>query len=160
MSKTNQIANRFREVILNGKWIANTNIKDQLADVTLQEATTKIDSLNTIAVLIFHINYYIAGLVHFFETGSLEIKDKYSFDMPPIESEEDWKQQVNSLLINSEKFASHVESMSDQKLDEMFINTKYGTYQRNIDGMIEHTYYHFGQISLIKKLVKEKFIQD
>jgi hypothetical protein len=32
------------------------------------------------------------------------------------------------------------------KLDEVFVDEKYGTYQRNIDGMIEHAYYHLGRL--------------
>ena len=41
-----QIANRFREVILNGTWIANTNFKDQLVNSDWQIAIKKVDSLN------------------------------------------------------------------------------------------------------------------
>lgn len=45
--------------------------------------------------------------------------------------------------------------MPDQKLEEVFVEEKYGTYLRNIEGVIEHSYYHLGQISLIKKLIEE-----
>ncbi len=31
-----------------------------------------------------------------------------------------------------------------------------GDYLRNIDGMIEHSYYHLGQIVLIEKLILGK----
>ena len=58
MSNATQLASRFREVILNGTWVAYTNFKDQLDDVTWQEANTKIGSLNTIALLTFHIHYF------------------------------------------------------------------------------------------------------
>ena len=75
MKRTEQIANRFREVILNGVWIANTNYKDQLANITWHQATTKTGSLNTIAALAFHIHYYIAGILNVFEGGALEIRD-------------------------------------------------------------------------------------
>ncbi|HBC04915.1 MAG TPA: DUF1572 domain-containing protein, partial [Aequorivita sp.] len=43
----------------------------------------------------------------------------------------------------------------DEKLNEIFADEKYGTYQRNIEGMIEHCYYHLGQISLLKKLTAD-----
>ena len=33
MNKTEQLANRLREVVLNGTWIADTNYKDLLEDV-------------------------------------------------------------------------------------------------------------------------------
>ncbi|VXC35749.1 MULTISPECIES: DUF1572 domain-containing protein [Chryseobacterium] len=157
MSTTSLLAKRFREVLLDGKWIANTNFKEQLSDVTWEQATTKIDSLNTIAMLTFHIDYYIAGLVNVFEGGDLEIKDKFSFDLPPIESQEQWEAWLNKLWNDSEKFAILLEQMPDSKLDEVFVDEKYGTYLRNIDGMIEHAYYHLGQITLIKKMILSKY---
>ena len=153
MSTTSQLAKRFREVLLEGLWIANTNFKDQLKDVTWEQATTKVGSLNTIAMLVFHIDYYIAGLMNVFEGGSLEIKDKYSFDLPPIESKEQWEALLNKLWTDSEKFAVLLEQMPDSKMNEVFVDEKYGTYLRNIDGTIEHAYYHLGQITLIKKLL-------
>lgn len=153
MSSTSQLAKRFREVLLDGLWIANTNFKDQLKDVTFEQATAKVGSLNTIAMLTFHIDYYIAGLINVFESGDLEIRDQFSFDLPPIESQEQWEDLLNKLWNDAEKFAVLLEKMPDSKMDEVFVDEKYGTYLRNIDGMIEHAYYHLGQITLIKKLL-------
>ncbi|WP_261510726.1 DinB family protein [Chryseobacterium paludis] len=153
MSSVIQLSKRFREVLLDGFWIANTNFKDQLSDVTWEQATTKVGSLNTIAALTFHIDYYIAGIVNVFESGDLEIRDQFSFDLPPIESQKDWEELLNKLWLDSERFATLLEQMPDAKLDEVFADEKYGTYRRNIDGMIEHSYYHLGQITLIKKLM-------
>ncbi len=155
MKKTKQIADRFREIILNGTWIANTNYTDLLSKTTWKQATTKIGSLNTIAALTFHINYYIEGVLNVFEGGSLDIRDKYSFDAPPIESQEGWGGLLENLQINAEKFATQVELMPDEKLDEVFVDEKYGSYGRNIEGIIEHSYYHLGQVSLIRKLILE-----
>jgi hypothetical protein len=46
--------------------------------------------------------------------------------------------------------------MPDKKLKEVFTDKKYGSYERNINAMIEHSYYHLGQITLIKKMLLEK----
>jgi uncharacterized damage-inducible protein DinB len=153
MSSTSQLAKRFREVMLDGLWIANTNFKDQLKDISLEQAITKVGSLNTIAMLTFHIDYYIAGLINVFEGGDLEIRDQFSFDLPSIESQEKWEELLHKLWNDSEKFAVLLEQMPDYKMNEVFVDKKYGTYLRNIDGMIEHAYYHLGQITLIKKLL-------
>ncbi|WP_295229157.1 DUF1572 domain-containing protein [uncultured Chryseobacterium sp.] len=155
MSSAKQLAKRFREVLLDGVWIANTNFKDQLSGVTWKQAIIEIGSLNTIAMLTFHIDYYIAGLVHVFEGGNLEIMDRYSFNLAPIESQDQWEGLLNKLWENAEKFASLLEQMPDAKMNEVFVDEKYGTYLRNIDGMIEHCYYHLGQITLIRKLLIE-----
>ncbi|MBW8521954.1 DUF1572 domain-containing protein [Chryseobacterium chendengshani] len=153
MSTASQLAKRFREVMLDGLWIANTNYKDQLNNVNWEKATTKIADLNTIAMLTFHIDYYIGGLVNVFEGGGLEIRDQYSFDLPPIENQQQWEGLLTKLWSDSEKFATLLEQFPDSKMNEVFVNEKYGTYLRNIDGMIEHAYYHLGQITLIKKLI-------
>lgn len=155
MENSKQLASRFREVLLNGKWIANTNYRDQLSQVDWKQATTRIGPLNTIAALAYHINYYIAGIVNVFEGGALEIRDKYSFDLPPIRSEEDWENLLDEMWANAEKFAVHVARMPEEKLESVFVEEKYGTYRRNIEGVIEHSYYHLGQISLIRKLIME-----
>lgn len=153
MTRSEFIAYRLREVLLNGRWIANTNYKEQLESVTWQQATEQIGSLNTIAMLTYHINYYLAGVLNVFNGGELEIRDRYSFDLPPVTSDNDWQKLIREFLSNSEKFVLEVERMKDQQLDEVFVDEKYGTYLRNIEAIIEHSYYHLGQISLIKKLI-------
>lgn len=105
-------------------------------------------------MLTFHIDYYIAGIINVLEGGDLEIRDQFSFDLPPLESQKQWEDLLNKLWADSEKFASLLEQMPDSQLDEVFVDEKYGTYRRNIDGMIEHSYYHLGQITLLKKLLK------
>lgn len=153
MNRNITIAARLREVLLNGRWIANTNYKEQLQSVNLQQSMQKVGTLNTIAALTYHINYYLAGLIQAFETGKLEISDKYSFDLPPMHSDDDWNSLVATFLGNAERFADLVEQLEDKAFDETFIDEKYGTMLRNIEGVIEHSYYHLGQISLIRKMV-------
>ena len=149
----NDLAPRLREVLLNGKWIANTNFKDQITSINWEQATENFENLNTIALLTFHINYYLKGLVNVFEGGNLEIHDRYSFDMPEIESETNWINLVNEFISNAEKFINHVEEMDEISLNKPFVKEEYGSYRRNIEAQVEHSYYHLGQISLIKKLI-------
>jgi uncharacterized damage-inducible protein DinB len=154
MEPSKQLANRLREVILHGVWIANTNFQAQLSDLSWEQATTKVGNLNTIAALTFHIHYYIGGILNVLEGGTLDIRDKYSYDLPPIRTQEDWEQLMNKLWDDTERFAAIVEEMPAEKLASAFVDEKYGNYGRNIDGMIEHSYYHLGQIALIKKLLR------
>lgn len=153
MNRNITISNRLQEVLLDGRWIANTNYQDQLQQVNWQQAITKVGELNSIAALTYHINYYLKGLLGAFETNKLEISDKYSFDLAPIHSEDDWNKLVNEFLDHSNRFVSAVEQMDDRTFDQPFIDPKYGTYLRNIEGVIEHSYYHLGQISLIRKMI-------
>lgn len=155
MESNIKIANRFREVILNGTWIANTNFKNQLIDSSYELANKKVGNLNTIGILTCHINYYINGINNVFAGGTLDIRDKFSFDFPEIESQTQWNCILDELWNNAEQFADFVEKLPENKLDEHFVEEKYGTYKRNIDAMIEHSYYHLGQIVLLKKMITE-----
>jgi len=153
MQRNIMLSGRLQEVLLSGQWIANTNYKAQLHNVTWQQAIQQVSNLNTIAALTYHVNYYLAGLLKSFETGELNISDKFSYQFKTISSQHDWDKLVNDILDNAEKFVLKVEQIEDKQFDLPFVDAKYGTLLRNIEGVIEHCYYHLGQIVLIKKLI-------
>jgi hypothetical protein len=153
MNYSSVLANRFREVILYGTWIANTNYKDQLANLDWKVATAPIKNLNTIAVLAQHIHYYIKGVKKVMLGGELTIKDSLSFEFPPMQSQRQWEEFLDLFWKDAEDFAAMVERMDENQLYAVFVDEKYNTYLRNIDAMIEHSYYHLGQIVLIKKML-------
>ena len=155
MKLTEQIAKHLRAVYFGGNWTA-VNLKEALADVTWQQAATKVYSLNTIATLVYHTNYYISAVSKVLQGEPLNAKDKYSFDHPSIQSQEDWNNLLDQTWKDVENFASLIEQLPDNKLEETFVNEKYGNYYRNLHGIIEHTHYHLGQIVLIKKILFQK----
>ena len=152
MNLTTQIAKHFRDVHFGGNW-TSVNLKEALAGVNWQQATTKIYSLNTIATLVFHINYYVSAVTEVLQGEPLTAHDKYSFDLPPIQNQEDWEKLLNKTWSDAENFARLIEQLPEGKLGDIFSEEKYGTYYRNIHGIIEHTHYHLGQIVLIKKIL-------
>lgn len=155
MENAQQIAMRVREVFLNGTWVANTNYKDQLCGLDWRMAITAYGSLNSIAALAQHVHYYLWGIRNVFEGGSLDIKDDLSFDFPPITAPIAWETFLSTFWSDAEILAGLMEQMPEQQLGQVFVEEKYGNYRRNINGMIEHSYYHLGQIVLIRKLVQQ-----
>ena len=155
MNLTSQIAKLFRDVHYGGNWTA-VNLKETLADINWQQATTKVYSFNTIAMLVYHINYYVSAVLKVLQGESLDASDKYSFDLSPIRSHDDWEKLLNKTWNDAENFANLVEQLPESKLWETFANEKYGNYYRNIHGVIEHCHYHLGQIVLIKKMLLQE----
>ncbi len=147
-----QIAKHFRDLHFGGNW-TSVSLKEALKDVSWEQATTKVQDLNTIAVLVYHVNYYVAAVLKVLEGGSLDASDKFSFDLPPITSEAEWEALKTKVFTEAEQFATQIEQWDDSRFFEEFIEPKYGNYYRNINGIIEHTYYHLGQISLIRKML-------
>lgn len=154
MNVTGQIAKQFREVHFGGNW-TDVNLKDALETVTWQQATTKVMSFNTIAVLVYHMNYYVNVAMKVLQGLPLDAHDKYSFNLPPVESQQDWESLINKTWTDVENFAVLLEKFPDDKLGDVFIADKYGNYYRNFHGIIEHCHYHLGQIVLLKKMVQQ-----
>jgi uncharacterized damage-inducible protein DinB len=155
MNTTQQLAQHCRDVHFGGNWTF-VNLKDTLADITWQEATTQYQDSNTIATLLSHINYYINPVARVLQGEPLNASDKFSFDCPTITSQEEWEHLVQKALDEAEQFANEIEKLEESKLFEVFSDEKYGNYFRNLLGIIEHTHYHLGQIALIKKMIRHK----
>ena len=154
MNYSSYLANRLREILLSGKWVVGSNFKQQMADLKWTEAKMKIENFNSISDITFHINYYLSGVMEVFKGGNLTIKDKYSFDAPEIKSEMDWKVRKEKLVKDSEEFIELIEDMESKRLMDICVKEEYGSFLRNVDVIIEHAYYHLGQIVIIKKKIR------
>jgi len=153
MNLTNQIAKHLRDVHFGGNW-TDVNLKDSLAGVNWQQATTKVYSLNTIAVLVYHMNYYVTAIIRVLQGNPINASDKYSFDLPPIQSQEEWEKLLDKTWNDAEILAKLIEGLPESQLEEDFWEGKYGSYYRNLIGCVEHIHYHLGQIVLIKKMTQ------
>ncbi|MCB0699834.1 MAG: DinB family protein [Chitinophagales bacterium] len=152
MNFNQQIAKHFRNVHFGGNW-TSVNLNDLLKDVTWQQATTKVSNINTIATLTYHVHYFVHEVLKVLNGGELEAHDKYSFDHPPINSQDDWDRFLERVFADAKEFADLVEQLPDDKFFEDFTDAKYGNYYGNIVGITEHTHYHLGQIAVIKKML-------
>jgi hypothetical protein len=154
MNVSEQIAKHFKEIYFGGNWTC-VNLRDTLSDVSWQQATTKVGSFNTIATLVYHINYYVAAVTKVLQGGLLDAHDTLSFNHPPIESDEDWQVLLTTVWNDAEVFALLIAQLPEATLWQNLSEEKYGIYYRNLHGIIEHAHYHLGQIVLIKKLLQQ-----
>jgi hypothetical protein len=148
------LAYRLAQVLLNGTWIAGTNWKNELNQTDFLSANTKCGNLNTIALLSFHLNYYLQGLCRVLQGNPLEISDRFSFDAPELNSEEDWETRKALFFSNARLFIELIEQATDDFILSNFVDPGYGTWQNNVEGFLEHAWYHLGQIVLIRKMIE------
>ncbi|SHL41589.1 hypothetical protein SAMN05444266_103263 [Chitinophaga jiangningensis] len=153
MSITHQLAKHNREVYFGGNW-TTVNFRDTLADVTWEQATTKIYDLNTIAALVYHMTYYMEPIRKVLQGGALVASDKQSWETPVIASEAEWKALLEKVLQEAEQLHAAITQLEDGVLESHFTDEKYGNYFRNLVGLSEHTHYHLGQIVIIKKVIQ------
>jgi hypothetical protein len=152
MNLSAQIAKHLRDVHFGGNW-TSVNLRETLKDVSWQQATTKVQSFNTIAALVYHMSYYLDVVIKVMQGGPLDAKDKYSWEMPPITNEEGWQQLLNKTWSDAETLAGLIENFPEDKLAKDFLDGKYGSNFRNLEGITEHCHYHLGQIVILKKLI-------
>lgn len=131
-----------------------SNVKDVLADVTWQEATMQVYGCNSIATLAYHFSYYLPKQLEVLNGGPLTGKDKESFEHPPINNAQDWQDMLQRIFANVDALVTKLPEMPDEVWKEVFVEEKYGTYYRNLAGMIEHAHYHLGQIVILKKVIR------
>lgn len=152
MHLTENLATHFEQVITGGNW-THANLKSVIEDITWEQASQKVGDCNRIVDLVFHLDYYVAGGIRVLEGGPLDIHDKFSFDHT-IAGAAEWEAFKITFFANATKYKKLLENLEDKKMSAPYVLEKYGTYLRNILGLIEHHHYHLGQIVILKKIVQ------
>lgn len=149
------LANHLKQIYFGGNW-CESSLKQQLADVSSTEANTIIDGCNSIAALTYHITYYIPHLTHYLEGNELKAKDADSWETPDFSSDLIWQAFLVTRWNEADRFIQVVASLDDDVLHQPFVKAEYGTHFSNLLGMVEHLHYHLGQISLLKKIIRQR----
>jgi len=145
------LSKHIRDLYSGGNW-TSVCMRDVLGRISHGQALARQGSAHSIAELLYHIDYYVAAVLGVLQGGPLEAHDRYSFDLPVPAGEADWRAMVERALQRGLALADAVERMDAGLLERDFAEAKYGTWHRNILGVVEHTHYHLGQIVILTRL--------
>jgi len=154
MTIQQHIAQHIREAINGNNW-TDSNMRDVLTDVRWEEAVATPMDTNTIAVLVFHIGFYLNAVLNRLNGTPLQYTQEDTLTPPPVQSEEQWQELIDHCYAAAEALAQAAEKISNEKLEELNPGNQ-SSYYKNLHGVVEHTYYHLGQIILLKKLIRSK----
>ncbi|MGN6265798.1 MAG: DinB family protein [Ginsengibacter sp.] len=147
------IATHLEEAFAGNNW-SDVNVKDTLDGITFQEATTVTRaSSNTIAALLYHMTFYNRAIRQRLQGLEPEVSAANGFDLPPIISEYDWEQLKKNAFHTVNELANAIRNFPDERLGEENPAGK-GSFYKKLQGIIEHNYYHLGQIVILKNLIK------
>lgn len=152
MNLSKRLATHIHQVYFGDNWTA-VHLQKTIADVTLEQATTPFSSCHTIAALVYHIHYFVRAATGVLEGKKIDAKDALSFDVPYFTSQKEWEAYKTTIFNEAQYFVSLVQNLPDETLEAVFENAAYGDYFNNLQGIIEHTHYHLGQIVIIKKCI-------
>ena len=155
MILTERISQHVEGIFFGGNW-TSVNYSGQLEDITVEEALEQVGPLNTVAVLTFHVAYFVRELVKMIKGGPLEAKDKLSFEIPPIYTQQDWDKVRDGLFTDAHELIAAIKEMPADRLSQFLGDEKYGDFYYNIHGIIEHAHYHLGQIAIIRKIIRKE----
>lgn len=150
MMTTRFISKHLHSSFFGGNW-TGVCLKEALDHVSFNHATAKSPNHNSILGIVYHMSYYVKGISEVLSERELMIKDEYSWDFPSIADEDGWQDFKADVFDLVRHTCLLIEQMDASLLDKTFVEVKYGTYAHNLWGLIEHTHYHLGQISLLKK---------
>ncbi|HMW38386.1 MAG: hypothetical protein K1X68_08760 [Saprospiraceae bacterium] len=150
-----QLARHLREVCFGGNW-TSVHFENVMGKILWTEATHPVQGVNNILRIFYHSFYYVEALHGVLTGRELNAHDEYSFNHPPVHSDEDWSKLQMKFWRTAEDTARMLEKTPDEKFLESFTDERYGTYYRNVLGTIEHLHYHLGQIVILHRLLAAK----
>ncbi|RNI35777.1 DinB family protein [Hanamia caeni] len=154
MKITQLIAAHLQEAFEGNNW-SDVNVKDTLDGITFRQATHVTNaSPNTIAALLYHMTFYNKAIKQRLQGIEPEISAANGFDLQPITSEHDWVQLKKNAFDTVNELASAIRDFPDERLPEESPVGK-GSFYKKLQGVIEHNYYHLGQIVILKNLIKK-----
>lgn len=154
MKITQLIAAHLQEAFDGNNW-SDVNVKDTLDGITFRQATHVTNaSPNTIAALLYHMTFYNKAIKQRLQGIEPEISAANGFDLPPITSEYDWDQLKKNAFDAVNQLVNAIRNFPDKRLTEENPAGK-GSFYKKLQGVIEHNYYHLGQIVILKNLIKK-----
>lgn len=155
MNITDFIAGQLAEVYNGNNW-TDVSIADTIKDITWQEAQQKTDaSSNTIASLLHHLYYWNGILMQRIKGDDPSIPEVNGYDVEELKNENDWDELKNKTHASFMQLADAIKKFSEEKLEETYAEGK-SSYHKNFQGIVEHAYYHLGQVVILKKIIKYK----
>jgi len=153
MKTTELIAQNIIDVHEGSNW-TEVNVKKTVQDVTIDEAISKtVASVNTIATLLHHLTYWNRVMIQRINGIDVVVPDSNGFDMPAIQTEEEWNHLKKDNIQSAHELASAIIGFDENLLTSPILPEHASAYQ-NLQGSCEHVHYHLGQIVILKQLVR------
>jgi len=148
-----ELADHLYQVYHGGNW-TSVNIRSVLEDISIDEIHVSLNNANSILTLVSHMHYYVHALHGVLKGDGLHAKDELSFSHPEIQTIVEWDAFVNGLFEETNSVCNLLRVVEDERWSTVFTDAKYGTWMRNVLGIIEHLHYHLGQIVILKKEIR------
>ncbi len=150
VNEITRIASQLERFYDGTSWLG-PSLKTILSDVTEGQARAReIPGAHTIWDLVLHIRAWLR-IARERLSATAERDADPAEDWPPMTSS--WQDALSSLEAEVRSLGNAVREFPETRLDEKAPAREEQTFYQLLHGVIQHSAYHAGQISLLKKLV-------
>jgi uncharacterized damage-inducible protein DinB len=150
MREAERIADQFRRAHEGEAW-HGPSLRELLQDVTAEQAEARpIAGAHSILELVLHIAAWEAVARRRLEGDAARIYNTPE-DWPAGDfTEGAWREALETLEVENAKLRGAIFRLDDAKLDEPIFEGMASVYV-TLQGVVQHSLYHAGQIAVIKK---------
>lgn len=141
----------YRAAFAGGNWSDNS-LRQHLEGLPLAEATRRHGAANSIAAIAYHLHYFVNGVLNVLTGQPLDTRDAPSWETPAFATQAEWDAFVARLLADGEAVAAAFEALPEEGMWLPFHDPKYSSVFTNGLGILEHTYYHLGQVAVLRRV--------
>lgn len=151
-SLSNLLADNLIRVYNGSNW-SDVSILESIKSLTFTQAQIVTPaSQNTIASIVHHIKYWNDIIVERIGGNYPIVPEVNGFDVAVLESEADWQALLEETERSFVRLAEEIRKITTQQWDERPV-PEASTLRENAFGIVEHAYYHLGQIVMLTRLV-------
>ena len=148
MTLAQHLGKHFRQAYFGGSF-SERNLRDELAGMSLPAARRTTAGGNSVVALVYHLHFYVRGVASVLAGGPLDTRDEASWETPDFQTEAAWRAFVTRTLEEGEAFAKTLEALPEEELWKPFYSSANAPTLTNALGILEHVYYHLGQVVLL-----------
>lgn len=153
MSITNTLSDNLENAFRGNNW-TDVSIAATLVDISFAQANLRTAaSPNTIAMLVNHLWYWNTVILQRMAGDDPVVPLTNGFDPDPITSESEWQALVSKAERSFNELAAAIRNYPLDKLGSR-TNRNASTISENLFGIVEHAYYHLGQVVILKHIVQ------
>ena len=148
MTLPQHLGHHFRQAYFGGSF-SERHLAGELRDLSLAQARRSVNGGNSVLAIVYHLHFYVRGVASVLQGGPLDMRDGASWETPAVETEEEWRGFVAEVLAEGEVLAKALEALDEDAAWAPFYRPANAPVLTNALGVLEHVYYHLGQIVLI-----------
>ncbi len=155
MKQSHRLKKMFSDLHNGNPWTA-IKLTDILSGITAEQAAQRpIKNANTIWQLVQHCVGWRENVLRKIQGEIFKSPEDNYLSEPMDTSSEAWRELLERLKSSELDWEIYLENLNDETLDLGYTPSKNEwTNYEVIQGILHHDNYHFGQILMLKKLVK------